>query len=216
MILGQLRTTLVDLFQVAGLDIDESRARMPPPRGQHPLERRRAGLIESGGQAAVAVPVSSADREDGDNMFKTVVWASDGSAAAERALPFAKGIAQSSGGRLIVVYVNELRVDSRAALATTIANIEDEELAAVRRQAEALQQDGVAAEFVTGDVTVGGVARVIADLARDAGAEIIVIGTRGRNPLVGLLVGSVASRLLEVAPCPVLAVPPTQPPTADS
>jgi hypothetical protein len=57
--------------------------------------------------------------------------------------------------------VNELRVDSRAALAATIANIEDEELAAVRRQAEVLQQDGVAAEFVTGDVTVGGVARVI-------------------------------------------------------
>jgi hypothetical protein len=28
-----------------------------------------------------------------------------------------------------------------------------------------------AAEFVTGDVTVGGVARVIADLARDAGAD---------------------------------------------
>ena len=36
-ILGQLRTTMVDLFQVAGLDVDESRARMPPPRGQHPL-----------------------------------------------------------------------------------------------------------------------------------------------------------------------------------
>ena len=150
-------------------------------------------------------------------MFKTVVWASDGSAAAERALPFAKGVAQSSGGRLIVVYVNELRVDSRAALATTIANIEDEELAAVRRQAEALQQDGVAAEFVTGDVTVGGVARVIADLARDAGADLIVTGTRGRNPLVGLLVGSVASRLLEVAPCPFSPCPrhSHRPPTPD-
>jgi nucleotide-binding universal stress UspA family protein len=151
-----------------------------------------------------------------DSMFKTVVWASDGSAAAERALPIAKGIAQSSGGRLIVVYVNEVRVDSRAALATTIADIENEELAAVRRQAEALQQEGVAVKFVTGDVTVGGVARVIADLAREAGAEVIVTGTRGRNPLVGLLVGSVTSRLLEVAPCPVLAVPSTQPPTADS
>ena len=36
-ILGQLRTTVVDLFQVAGLDLDEARARMPPPQGQHPL-----------------------------------------------------------------------------------------------------------------------------------------------------------------------------------
>ena len=40
-ILGQLRSTVVDLFQVAGLDIDESRARMPPPRGQHPLATHR-------------------------------------------------------------------------------------------------------------------------------------------------------------------------------
>jgi nucleotide-binding universal stress UspA family protein len=151
-----------------------------------------------------------------DNMFKTVVWASDGSAASERALPFAKGLAQSSGGRLIVVYVNEIRVDSRAALATTIANIEDEEPAAVRRIAEGLQQNGVAAEFVTGDVMVGGVARVIADLARNADADLIVTGTRGKNPLVGLLVGSVTSRLLEIAPCPVLAVPSTQPQSADS
>jgi uncharacterized membrane protein YgaE (UPF0421/DUF939 family) len=36
-ILGQVRSTVVDLFQVAGLDLDESLARMPPPRGQHPL-----------------------------------------------------------------------------------------------------------------------------------------------------------------------------------
>ena len=36
-ILGQLRSTVVDLFQVAGLDLDEARARMPPPQGQHPL-----------------------------------------------------------------------------------------------------------------------------------------------------------------------------------
>ena len=37
-----------------------------------------------------------------DNVFKTVIWASDGS-AAERSLPFAKGIAQSSGARMMVV-----------------------------------------------------------------------------------------------------------------
>jgi uncharacterized membrane protein YgaE (UPF0421/DUF939 family) len=35
-ILGLLRATVVDLFQVTGLDVDESRARMPPPRGPDP------------------------------------------------------------------------------------------------------------------------------------------------------------------------------------
>lgn len=36
-ILAQVRSTVVDLFQVAGLDLDESLARIPAPRGQHPL-----------------------------------------------------------------------------------------------------------------------------------------------------------------------------------
>ena len=36
-ILGQVRSTVVDLFQVAGLDIDESLARMPRPQGRRPL-----------------------------------------------------------------------------------------------------------------------------------------------------------------------------------
>lgn len=42
-ILGQVRVMVVDLFQVAGLDLDESRARMPPPRGQHPLDDAAPG-----------------------------------------------------------------------------------------------------------------------------------------------------------------------------
>ncbi len=44
---------------------------------------------------------------------------------------------------------------------------------------------------------------------------MIVVGTRGRSPLAGLLAGSVAQRLLHVAPCPVLAVPAAVPAPAD-
>jgi len=35
-----------------------------------------------------------------------------------------------------------------------------------------------------------------------------VTGTRGHTALAGVIVGSVAQRLLHVAPCPVLVVPP--------
>jgi nucleotide-binding universal stress UspA family protein len=37
---------------------------------------------------------------------------------------------------------------------------------------------------------------------------VIVVGTRGRTPLAGLVLGGVTQRLLHIAPCPVLAVPP--------
>jgi nucleotide-binding universal stress UspA family protein len=50
-------------------------------------------------------------------------------------------------------------------------------------------------------------ARVVADIAHEDDADVIVVGTRGHSPLVGALVGSVTQRLLHIAPCPVIAVP---------
>jgi nucleotide-binding universal stress UspA family protein len=48
---------------------------------------------------------------------------------------------------------------------------------------------------------------MIADVARDSGADLIVAGARGRTQLSGLLLGSVTQRLLHLGPCPVLVVP---------
>lgn len=41
-------------------------------------------------------------------MFKTIIWATDGSDAAERALEYAKQLASYEGGELIAVHANEL------------------------------------------------------------------------------------------------------------
>jgi nucleotide-binding universal stress UspA family protein len=145
-------------------------------------------------------------------MFKTILWGSDGSAFAESALPLAKGIAQSSGARLLVVHVDEMAVGLAGAIAVGAVGYPDYNAvsAALQRIAEDLNQEGIDAQFVSVKLTVGGVAGVLADSARDADADLIVVGTRGRNPIVGLLVGGVTHRLLEIAPCPVLAVPAKQ------
>jgi len=45
-------------------------------------------------------------------------------------------------------------------------------------------------------------------VARDVGAEALVIGIRHRSQVGKMLMGSVATRLLMEAPCPVVAVKP--------
>ena len=48
----------------------------------------------------------------------------------------------------------------------------------------------------------------IAQLASDIGADLIIVGTRGRTGIDRLLEGSVAESLLRLAPCPVLVYRP--------
>ncbi len=63
-----------------------------------------------------------------------------------------------------------------------------------------------AVRFHTTHIHVGQPPEVICKMAGELGCDLIVMGTHGRNPLAGLLMGSVATRVLQHAPCPVLLV----------
>jgi nucleotide-binding universal stress UspA family protein len=138
-------------------------------------------------------------------MFKTIVWATDGSDAADAALPYAKGLAEGEGRKLVVVHSKEV-MHGRAGGWPVNAD-EDELQSKIRGQAETLRSQGL--DVTLRIVTVGapGAAHVIADTARSFDADVIVVGTRGRTAIGGLLLGSVTQRLLHIAPCPVLAIP---------
>ncbi len=49
-------------------------------------------------------------------------------------------------------------------------------------------------------------ATVIEETAEELAADLIVIGSRGRSGLKHLLLGSIAERVVQKAPCPVLTV----------
>jgi nucleotide-binding universal stress UspA family protein len=143
---------------------------------------------------------------EGGAMFNVIVWATDGSPTAERALPIARWLAKSSGARLVVAHVDEL-VFGRSSGYHVHAD-EDALLARIQESVDQLLQDGVDTELKLAKVTTGGAAHVIDEIARDVGADLIVAGTRGHGPVAGLLLGSVTHRLLHIAGCPVLTVPP--------
>ncbi|MGN6170694.1 MAG: universal stress protein [Solirubrobacteraceae bacterium] len=141
------------------------------------------------------------------SVFNKVVWATDGSEPADRALEFARSLAAESGGELVAVHCVEV-VPARGGGVRNLAHANEDELEAkIERQVSDLSQDGVRARLQSATTAVGGAAHAISDIARDAGADVIVVGTRGRTALTGLLLGSVTQRLLHIAHCPVLAIP---------
>lgn len=138
-------------------------------------------------------------------LLYLLTWATDGSSAAAQALPYAKGLAQADAALLIVVHVNEFM----AGRAPGPVNVKEDEIqAAIGKQVENLKQEGLDATLQLGEVMAGGAAHVIADIAKERGADLIVTSTRGLGPVSGLLLGSVTHRLVQIAPCPVLVVPP--------
>jgi nucleotide-binding universal stress UspA family protein len=138
-------------------------------------------------------------------MFKTIIWATDGSESADRALPYAKALATAGHGNLVVVHANEI-LGGRAGGYPVLAD-EDEVRAKIRRQVEEAREEGLDAKFQLVNAIGVAPAHMVAETARKAGADVIVVGTRGHAPVAGLLLGSVTQRLLHIAPCPVLAVP---------
>ena len=55
----------------------------------------------------------------------------------------------------------------------------------------------------------GNASGVIVQQAAQRGADMIVMGTHGRTGLIHLRLGTVAERVVRIAPCPVVTVRPT-------
>ena len=143
-------------------------------------------------------------------MFTNIIWATDGSEHAEHALDYATAIADREGAQLQVVHVVEKLVGGRVAGQNVFVN-EQEIDAKIKEQArQASAQHGIRATIHMIPSGAGQIADRIAEIATDTGADLIVVGTRGHSALGGLILGSVTQRLLHVAGCPVLAVPPTK------
>ena len=74
----------------------------------------------------------------------------------------------------------------------------------IRREAGRLEKEGLPVET---RVIVGEPARVVLDLARERGIDLIVVGTHGRRGAAHLFLGSVAETVVRRAECPVLVAP---------
>jgi nucleotide-binding universal stress UspA family protein len=144
-------------------------------------------------------------------MFKTIVWASDGSEQADGALPYAKALAQQQKTTLIIVHVIEKYVSEKPSALSVYAD-EEQVTEKLNKLVARISDEGVTTDLKIVTHVGPQPAHTIADVAREAGAGLIVVGTRGHGAVVGLVLGSVTQRLLHVSPCPVLVIPPHEQP----
>jgi nucleotide-binding universal stress UspA family protein len=137
-------------------------------------------------------------------MFETIVWATDGSELADRALPFVEELARVHGASIVAVHANEL---VRRFGSTPLLADEGDLRAKIGRQVEELRGDGFEAVL---EVRSGSndIPKLIAEAARDLEADLIVVGTHGHGGFKATVLGSVARSLLATSCCPVLAIPP--------
>ena len=139
-------------------------------------------------------------------MFKKILWATDGSENADCALAIAKSLVSEADATLTIAHVVQKIATSGDTALGWYANEEQVE-AKVQVIASELSDEGLSVSLKIVNHVGPQPAHEIADLAREAGADLIVVGTRGHGAISGLMLGSVTQRLLHVAPCPVLVVP---------
>ncbi len=141
-----------------------------------------------------------------------ILVATDGSEGANRAIDYAVQLAKSREAELIIVNIaggglpdDILRSFTRSQHAwfeEIVSSASAEALGKARERARAAGAGVIHLESRTGDA-----AQAIIDIARDKGADTIVVGKRGNGRIAGLLIGSVSQKLVSLAPLPVVVVP---------
>jgi nucleotide-binding universal stress UspA family protein len=136
--------------------------------------------------------------------IKIILHPTDFSEQSAHAFPLACALGRDYGARIVVAHVFTLQ--TRGSLANGPALIDplvaEAELRA-RLEGVRPSDPSIAVEHC---LCVGDPAAEIVALAREAKADLIVMGTHGRAGVGRLLLGSVAEAVLRHAPCPVLTL----------
>ncbi len=145
-------------------------------------------------------------------MGYRILLASDGSENAIRAAEFVVGLAAAAPAiEATVIVVNDIvekikyysPLRSPVVIEEVDAFFKEKTKEALDVTLEILKKNGIKAAGLT---RIGNPARDIVDYARAEGIRHIVIGSRGMGSLKGIVLGSVSSKVVQLADCPVTIV----------
>ena len=138
-------------------------------------------------------------------MYDKILVAVDHSEISDRALDAARDLALLSEGEVWVLHMREREVAVKTGVSLSDESM-DEARAAVAAAVDKLTAAGVKAYGDVGTTLFGYAARNIVDDAKEHDVDVIVMGSRGRGDLAGLILGSTAHKVIHLADRPVLIV----------
>ncbi len=138
---------------------------------------------------------------------KQVLFPTDFSEYAERALPYAASLCREFKAKLVLMHVTEMPVvfpeytpESMATIGEEMADHAQEGLERIRTGL-----DDIETEIL---VRTGVAYREICRFVEETETDLVVLPTHGKTGLSHLLFGSVADKVVRMARCPVLSVRP--------
>jgi len=144
-------------------------------------------------------------------ILKRILVATDFGEAAEVALTYGRELARRFGARLEVLHVCDNAIARGFGVdgfTVDFSGLQREIEAAARRQLDALIDEKDRATLSARAILTvsSSPALAIVEYAKRSNADLILMGTRGRDGVAHLLMGSVAERVVRIAPCPVLTL----------
>lgn len=140
--------------------------------------------------------------------LSTILAGADVSIPSDQAIDRAAALAAQHGAKLILVHAmandqvaHDEDNDVVQKLGEVSAAMAAEVAKRLRARLEQLRAQGIDAELAS---VTGAPGEVVAQLAREHAAELIVVGTHGHTGISRFLLGSVATAILRHAPCDVL------------
>lgn len=174
-----------------------------PHRGA--LGRALIGSVADGLLHGAPCEVSVATRgyaSEEHGPFRTIAVAYDDTPESKAALERAEAIARACRATIVLLTVAAPPAIVPGAAGYTPA-IPPRAGSIVTRAVKSVSEDLAA----TGRALAGVPAGAIAEACEEAGADLLIAGSRGYGPVLRVLLGSVSTQLVHRAPCPVLVVP---------
>ncbi|ETW98693.1 MAG: universal stress protein UspA [Candidatus Entotheonella factor] len=124
----------------------------------------------------------------------------DFSPDAEKALESAVALARQFQARITLLHAVHLPVTTEISLTAYFSEMQASAQRGMETYHKQVEDAGLPVET---HVLIGVPFRKIIETAADQGADLIVMGTHGRTGVPHLMLGSVAERVVRLAPCPV-------------